>query len=180
MDLQTIYDDAIRPALCLLPARMNSPAAVYWMLAIGLQESDFQHRFQLLEDKKGNLLRHPDGSLREGPARGFWGFEQGGGVRGVLFHPRTGELAMKVCIERGLQKPLETRSVWLRLAEDDVLAAAFARLLLWTDGYPLSAIGAVEEGWEMYCARLWRPGKPHRERWTPNCDRAQAFVETML
>lgn len=166
MTLQAIYDDAIRPALGLLPIRMTSKRAIYWMLAIHLQEDPDCRRVQVM----------PAGSTMEPPARGLWQFEQGGGVRGVLFHPRTGELAMKVCQERGLVKPLEPRAVWLRLAEDDVLAAAFARLLLWSDGYPLPPIGDEDAGWAMYCDRLWRPGRPHHERWPANCLRAEEFV----
>ncbi len=55
MMLDQIMDDALRPAMALLPARMNTPAADCMLLAIGLQESRFVHRRQI-----------------GGPARGFW------------------------------------------------------------------------------------------------------------
>ncbi len=58
MMLDQIMDDALRPAMALLPARMNTPAADCMLLAIGLQESRFVHRRQI-----------------GGPARGFWQFE---------------------------------------------------------------------------------------------------------
>src|SRR5262249_49562675 len=45
----------------------------------------------------------------------------------------------------------------------DTLACGFARLLLFTDPYPLPT--TEDAGWDAYCGRLWRPGKPSRERW---------------
>ncbi len=47
MMLDQIMDDALRPAMALLPARMNTPAADCMLLAIGLQESRFVHRRQI-------------------------------------------------------------------------------------------------------------------------------------
>lgn len=58
----------------------------------------------------------------------------------------------------------DARSVWEKLAEDDILAAAFARLLLFTDPKSLPAIGAREAAWAYYL-RNWRPGKPHPQSW---------------
>ena len=111
MTLEQVMRDAIRPALALLPAAMDTPQARCMLLAIGLQESRFVHRRQI-----------------GGPARGFWQFEQGGGVRGVLAHPASAALARQVCQVRGV--PPTAPSVYSRLELDDVLAAAFARLLL--------------------------------------------------
>ena len=83
MTLDQIMDDAVRPAMALLPARMDTPEADCMLLAIGLQESRFVHRRQI-----------------GGPARGFWQFEKGtrviggsgGGWREVLgsgmVHPK--------------------------------------------------------------------------------------------
>ncbi|MOA63587.1 hypothetical protein D3C78_1893600 [compost metagenome] len=45
-----------------------------------------------------------------------------------------------------------------------MLAAALARLLLWTDPARLPALGEVAKSWELYL-RTWRPGKPHRHTW---------------
>ncbi len=142
---ETIRREAILPALALLPARMNSPAAVALLLAIGLQESRLTHRRQI-----------------GGPARGLWQFERGGGVRGVLEHPSSKALAAAVCEARGVE-PIASR-VYDALEDDDVLAAAFARLLLWTDPKPLPAMGDTQAGWDCYI-RTWRPGKPHRRTW---------------
>jgi hypothetical protein len=52
--------------------------------------------------------------------------------------------------------------VWESLEHDDVLAAAFARLLLWTDRAPMPTTDP--EGWAAYI-RTWRPGKPHPAMW---------------
>lgn len=56
MDLRTVRRSIVEPALLLLPAKMESPQAVVMLLAIGLQESLFEHRRQ-----QGNE-----------PARRFW------------------------------------------------------------------------------------------------------------
>lgn len=145
MTLSEIRERAIAPALALLPARMNSVSAVAQMLAIGLQESRFEHRKQI-----------------GGPAKGFWQFEQGGGVRGVLRHNSSREHAQAVCRARNV---IATESsVYVALEHDDVLAAAFARLLLWTDPKSLPALGDEQGAWDLYL-RVWRPGKPHRHTW---------------
>lgn len=144
MLLSEIRAAAIAPALALLPARMNSPQAEAMLLAIGLQESGFIHRRQI-----------------GGPARGFWQFELGG-VRGVLQHPLSRPPALAVCKVRNVE-PAEA-VVYAVLEHDDTLAAAFARLLLWTDPAPLPAVGEVGAAWDLY-VRTWRPGKPHRDRW---------------
>lgn len=126
------------------------------MLAIGLQESRFQHRQQI-----------------GGPARGFWQFEKGGGVKGVIMHEATRELAQAVCKSRGV--PATADAVYAALDQDDVLAAAFARLLLWTDPKPLPALGETDQAWGLY-ARTWRPGKPHRQTWNALYNRALEAV----
>jgi hypothetical protein len=73
----------------------------------------------------------------------------------VLLDPEGGET-------RGV--PWEQRAVWAALERDDVLAAAFARLLLWTDACPLPALGDWAGGWDYYL-RTWRPGKPKPDKW---------------
>lgn len=145
MTLPEIIKTGIEPALALLPAKMDTPAARVMLLAIGLQESRFQHRRQI-----------------GGPARGFWQFEQGGGVRGVLTHAASAVLARQVCEVRGVAPT--SAAVYGQLESDDVLAAAFARLLLWTDPAQLPALTDSKSGWDLY-ARTWRPGKPHPQTW---------------
>jgi hypothetical protein len=139
-----VIRDILVPAALLLP-EMDSPKARMLQIVIGLQESRFEHRRQI-----------------GGPARGFWQFEEGGGVRGVLLHKASAYDAVKVCHERGVGSSV--REVYERLEHDDILAACFARLLLWTDPRPLPLVGDVDGAWEYYI-RTWRPGKPHRHTW---------------
>lgn len=93
MDLKTITEIAIRPALALLPAKMDTPAARVMLLAIGLQESRFEHRRQLV----GNPPRPTV------PAKSFWQAEQGGGmVHGVRLHSATRAVAAALYQARGV------------------------------------------------------------------------------
>lgn len=145
MGLLEILRLGIEPALALLPPRMDSKEARVMLLAIGLQESRFEHRRQI-----------------SGPARGFWQFEQGGGVRGVLMHPASRGQAQALCRARGIE-PIE-RDIYGAIDLDDVLAAGIARLLLWTDSHALPAVGDAASAWDYYL-RTWRPGKPHPQTW---------------
>ncbi|TBU86796.1 hypothetical protein [Phytopseudomonas dryadis] len=146
MILNDIRAHAITPALSLLPARMSSASAEIMLLAITQQEDPDQRRRQ----------------WPTGPARGLWQFERGGGVRGVLNHAASSAHAWAVCAARGVEP--DPAAVWAALEHDDVLAAAFARLLLWTDPKPLPGANDPAGGWSLY-ERTWRPGRPHPERW---------------
>lgn len=146
MTLSEIRRAAIEPALLLLPAKMTSPQAELMLLAIGLQESRFTHRRQI-----------------RGPARSYWQAERGGGmVHGVLRHDLTRDIAVTVCDARGVQPVNE--AVYVAIEHDDVLAAALARLLLWTDPFSLPELGDERGALDLYL-RTWRPGKPHPETW---------------
>lgn len=136
--------DAVNESYKLLPLKMDSHFARVNQAAIGQQES-------------GYLVRRQYGN---GPARGYWQFEEGGGVKGVMEHKSSAEIARSVCHARGV--PFVRRTVWEALETDDVLAAAFCRLLMWTDSGKLPTSEA--DGWAMY-ARTWRPGKPHPDKW---------------
>ena len=155
MKLKDMLEGPIVEALRLLPERMNSTEAKVMLLAIGLQESRFEHRRQLVGSPPKPV----------GPAKSFWQGEQGGGmVAGLLrFHDsRVRDIATALCAIRGVSP--NTQSVWNAIEHDDVLAAGLARLLLWTDPKPLPAIGEVDGAWNLY-ARVWRPGKPHPQTW---------------
>ena len=155
---------ALNAAYTLLPAAMNSRWATINALAIQRQEDPQQTRAQVLIGTDGKRLK--------GPARGLWQFEKGGGVRGVLLHRATAKLAMEVCDALGVDPTPD--AVWSALETDDVLAAAFARLLIYTDPFPLPTTQAA--AWTMYADRLWRPGKPHPEKWQANWTAAQMMV----
>lgn len=148
--IEKTLGDAIGPGLALLPAKMTSPAALVMLLAIGLQESGLTARAQVIAGGG------------KGPARGLWQFEQSGGVKGVLTHPATAALAAQVCDARAVEAT--PAAVWARLEGDDVLAAAFARLLLYSDPKPLPVLTDSQGGWDLY-VRVWRPGKPRPAEW---------------
>lgn len=135
---------AIDQAFQLLPVKMDSPLARVILAAIGFQESGYQVRIQY-----GN-----------GPARSYWQFEKGG-IKGVMLHKASARLAMEICEKRGVD--FNSELIWKAMEVDDVLGAAFARLLMYTDPNPLPDNQA--DAWEMYAKRLWRPGKPHPDKW---------------
>lgn len=147
----------IRPALRLLPSPLTSAPAMVLVLAIFLQESGLRARVQ-----SGG-----------GPARGLAQFERGGGVVGVLQHDATEAMARALCAVRGV--PATSYSVYTSLAGDDLLAAGFARLLLYTDPAPLPALGAADAAWAYY-ERNWKPGKPRPADWPDNYATALACV----
>lgn len=150
MLLDSILRSAVSPALSLLPPKMDSDAARVEMLAICLQESEGINRIQ----------------FGDGPAHGLWQMEEGGGVRGVMTHPSSRDYARAACYTRKL--PFDQHTVWAALAHDDVLAAAFARLLLWTDFHPLPGLDAPDDETWAYYERNWRPGKPRPADWPKN------------
>ena len=140
----------------LLVPRMNSPEASALMLAIGAQESRFVHRHQI-----------------NGPARGFFMFEKSG-VSGVLEHKASATYARDVC--RSLCYEPTVTTVYHAIADNDVLACAFARLLLWTLPEPMPGRDGEAAGLVQYLD-AWRPGKPHPETWADCWARAWAAVE---
>lgn len=154
-------NEIIRPAFGLLPARMRSDEAEILLLSIGLQESGFK-------------VRRQNGG---GPAHGFWQFEKNGGARGVLEHPSTRRYAFEIARSRGVDPyPF---SVWDAFTNDDILAAVFARLLLWSSPNPLPSVGHTMANWDYYLD-AWRPGKPHVLRWKGNQFRAGNYIDAFV
>ena len=153
MDEKEVLELVIRPALTLLPERMRSRDAERMLVAIGLQESGFAGRVQ-----------------RSGPAKGFWQFERTGGVQGVLEHHATADLAAHLCVR--LRYNADSVLIYQALEHNDLLAAIFARLLLWQVPAPLPGPDDIQESWRQYADDSWRPGKPHRDRWDDSWGRA--------
>jgi len=140
-----------------MPKKFDSPSARAMLIAIGLQESRFEHRKQI-----------------GGPARGYWQFEEYGGVRGVLESPLTRDLIVAVC--RKIVMPADRSLCYGAIAYHDALACVFARLLLWT--IPASLPRRPEDagkGWDQYIA-AWRPGRPHRDTWDGFFRRAWSMI----
>lgn len=146
----------------LLPTKMDSPSARVMLLAIGLQETRFEHRHQ----------------VGGGPAHGFWQFEKGGGVRGVrgyiFSHAETKELAKQTLLKIGYRDATEEER-FIAIEHNDILACMFARLLLWTHPDPLPKEGEKKKGWKQYLD-TWRPGKPREETWDDFFDLAWYVV----
>ncbi len=163
MKLSEVRNIVFPEAFALLPTSANSKEAQIELLSIGLQESKFQFRKQL-----GN-----------GPARGFWQFEEGnaksrGGVWGVANHPKTSDKLKQICRARGVA--FDVKTIWAKLETDDVLACCLARLLLMIDSRPLPKATERTKAWDTYIWG-WRPGKPHPETWADN--HAAAVIEVL-
>lgn len=157
MDLQQVSDLLIDTSMQLLPPKMDSSKARVMLFGIGLQESEFEHTHQI-----------------GGPAHGYWQFESGGGVKGVMTHPASREHARSVCDSLGV--PWARPAVFDAIERDQVLACAFARLLLWTDARRLPELGDQAGAWDCY-EWNWRPGKPHPSKWPGNYQQALKFVQ---
>lgn len=148
--LAYIREQVIPCSMGLLPEKFDSFEARAMLLAIGLQESRFEHRKQI-----------------GGPAHGFWQFELGGGVRGVrglIFRKaETKALAKSVLLNIGYQDATVVER-YEAIVHNDVLACLFARILLYSHPDSLPSRGNAEEAWQYYLW-TWRPGKPHRQTW---------------
>lgn len=141
----------VRPALKALPPAMSSERAAVMLVAIPGQESNLEHRWQVVDLSRPQV---------KGPARGLNQFElgkkgTGAGVWGVFEHAASRYWLKTVCDARGVA--FEPRAIWLALETDDHLAVCVARLLLFTDPRPLPELGDVEGAWRYYL-RNWRPG----------------------
>lgn len=146
-----IHQHVIPAALDQLPSKMDTPEARAMLLAIGMQESRFKWREQ----------------IGGGPAHGFWQFERGGGVRGVLRHPVTKPIIDPVLELFGYHDtdPLvRERVCYALICHNDIIACVFARLLLWTVPGKLAQQHEPARGWRQYLD-AWRPGKPHPATW---------------
>ena len=157
---ETFLANALIPALKLLPDKMDTPSARATVLAICLQESRLKHRKQL-----------------GGPARGYAQFELGGGVRGVLTHPASQAHIKYVLTSLDYDPMSDPAACYEAIEHNDILAAAFARLLLYTLPDALPARNAPGAAWTQYM-KVWRPGRPHRDTFDAFYDQAWAIVET--
>lgn len=151
MTPQRLLQTGIIPALAELAARgiPDTPDARRFLLAMALQESGLRHRRQVVA-----------GGAEEGPAASYWQFEKNGGCRGVLEHRLTSEHAKALCAAYDVLPTAP--AVWEAIRYNDILAAGFARLLVYT--LPAKLPTTAADGWTQYVS-AWRPGKPHPEAW---------------
>jgi len=92
----------------------------------------------------------------------------------MLRHPLIGPMVR--ALARSLGCPITALGIWEDLLGNpnaETLAVGLARLLLWSDRYPLPTNAA--EGWGVY-DRVWRPGDPHPETWPDTYAEADAVV----
>lgn len=145
---------AVDQAFTILPPKMDTLLARIPHAAIGYQESKYKSRRQIIS--KGGVL------VPEGPAASYWQFENGklAGINGVLTHHATKQYALDVCRRRGVTP--ERMAVWEAMQSDDVLGAAFARLLMYSN--PVKLPDTMQNAWWFYLY-TWRPGKPHPQDW---------------
>jgi len=151
MNIKNFYLNIIKNNYQEISKILNIPRskkADVMLLAIAGQESNWEHRYQIVRGR------------RKGPARGFWQFEKGGGVVGVMRHSSSKNAAKRLVDY--LELPWDKTELWKQLEYNDMLAVGFARLLLWTD--PRSLPSSSKGGWNCYY-RNWRPGKPHPSKW---------------
>jgi hypothetical protein len=145
MDLRTLRDLVVDPALAWLGPPYDRPEARLMLLAIAMQESGCAARCQA-----------------GGPARSVWQIE-----------PATAALVMgrwpvgrAVLAELLLWPAWTDRGVLAQgLQWSDLGAAVIARGILWLEPRPLPAIGDQEGAWAYYSLRTWRPGRPRPEAW---------------
>jgi hypothetical protein len=152
-----LYRHVLPAAYDVLPHGMQSAEADAFLMAIALQESKCAYRKQI-----------------GGPAKGFWQFEAGGGVKGVLTHHASKDAARSALVALSYPHAMTVPAIHAVLEHNDVLACVFARLLLWTLPEALPGEYQADEAWRQYLA-AWRPGKPHKATWARNFDRAWAL-----
>ena len=150
MKTDLFIESALFPAFRLLPVAMGSPAAMAMCVAIALQESKLTYRHQI-----------------NGPAHGYFQFERNGGVHGVLTHHSTRPHAVQICEDLDITPTGD--EVYAAIEFHDVLACAFARLLLWSLPQAMPPQDDPDAGWKAYID-AWRPGKPHPDTWRANFD----------
>lgn len=169
--MSAIVQAAIRTALTeYLPNRMDTPAARLMMLAIQKQEDPEERRYQVVRRTEATAAENIVGErTAKGPARSLWQMEQSGGVKGVLHHDSTSAYISDICIQ--LDVTPVAIACWHAIEQNDVLAACFARLLLWSDPKKMPAVNDPEGAFDLYL-RTWRPGA-----FTRGTDEQQAALE---
>lgn len=150
--MELVLSYVLPAAYSLLPEVMHSPRSTAMLLAIGLQESGFRNRKQ----------------VGGGPARGYWQFEQAG-IRGVLSHPDSRPHIEAVISQLGYMPTVP--ACHPAVEHNDILAACFARLLLWTMPDAMPERGEPGAAWDLYRG-AWRPGKPRQSDWGANFEAA--------
>lgn len=147
MEVLALQNLVVRPVLGMMGGKFDDPKAHRMLRAIAIQESGLMHRSQ----------------FPTGPAVGMWQFERGGGVSGIFNHLSTRNTLRDWCVR--LVVPFSISAIYEAIEFNDQLACVCARLLLYTDPFPLPV--DTTGAWEYYL-RTWRPGKPRQSEWQGN------------
>jgi hypothetical protein len=164
MTPQRLLQTAIIPALAELAARgiPDTRDARRFLLAIALQESGLNHRRQVVDG--GEV----------GPACSFWQFEKGGGCKGALAHHAAAPHMAAICTAFNVSA--DPASLWAAIQYQDIVAAAAARLLVYT--LPSALPTQAATGWAQYVS-AWRPGKPRPADWPYAWNTATSAVDAL-
>ena len=122
MTPNTLHSFLLPACKPLFPEHLMDSNAQAMMLTIGLQESDLKHRQQLI-GRNRNWWQSING-----PATGFWQFEKIG-IKGVIEHRTAGPMFKTVCDLLGY--PTNVNVIHKAVINNDILAVALARCLLW-------------------------------------------------
>lgn len=169
MNLDSFFHRVIQPSLyyCfeergLLAPRWDTHSSHVLLLAIALHESGLKHRHQI-----------------NGPALGWWQFEPSGGIKQIL---TTSAPARRALEDFGFN-PHNFTEVCSAVEFNDTISTIFARLLLFSDPFPIPAAPAAQiadphdpspyaKGSFNYYNRTWQPGKPREEDFYKSLNRA--------
>jgi hypothetical protein len=160
---EDFYIEILAPSLGEFTRKLKIPPsfeADRFLLAIAMQESGLEHRYQLTR-----IIG------KAGPARGWGQFEEIG-VKGVMQDsPKLTPIAKRWC--EHCRVHWHSAAIHRALEGHDALAVGFARLLLWSlpDALPETS----QEGWRQYI-KAWRPGKPHVKTWSVHWQIADEIV----
>jgi hypothetical protein len=161
---EDFYIEILAPSLSEFTRKLKIPPsfeADRFLLAIAMQESGLEHRYQLTR-----IIG------KAGPARGWWQFESVG-VAGVMQHRESKALAERWAAHCRVRWHRD--AIHRALEGHDVLAVGIARLLIWSSPNPLPT--TEESAWLQYAVELWRPGKPHVKKWPAYWRIADAVVK---
>jgi hypothetical protein len=89
----------------------------------------------------------------------------------TIKHPKAGPMMRQILEAYNVEATAP--AMWEAMRYQDIVAAAAARLLVYT--LPGALAATQDEGWNQYVS-AWRPGKPHPESWPKNWMLAGAAV----
>lgn len=161
MDPVTLLYDVINPALKELEFHGIKPTDKVRKLMLTIAQKEAGPELE---------ARYQHGG---GPARGLWQFERIA-VLDVMTRPNTTAQVAFALLDRQLPYTYDAKTsmhnqtivtVHEALAQDDRLAAIFARLNLWNHKAPLPELHDEEGAFQQYLA-VWRPGAwTHGNSW---------------